>query len=895
MVKICSPTYPPENNALYAKYHSMFPHSLHDFQKWAIQAIVEKNHVLITAHTGSGKTLPAEFAIRHFHAQGLKTIYCSPIKSLSNQKFYDFGNKYPDISIGVITGDVKCNPDADVLIMTTEVLLNKLYQIYSTSPLPPSSISFDMDIDKELGCVVFDEVHYINDLHRGFVWENSLMMLPPQVQLVLLSATIDAPEKFAKWVENRVSHNPKQQTTTTATTTNATTYAHTHTPAETQHNKNKSISSISIREGACGETNGFPHFPHKKTVYLATNTKRAVPLTHYAFITTPTGIYKAIKDKTVEQEIKNTVDKLVVIQNARGEFDEQGYRKIANALRLFGEKKVYVRRPQVLNNLAKYMFANGMLPALCFLFSRKQIEAAARELTTVVLEDDSKVPYTIDRECRAIMEKLPNYEEYLNLPEYSQMVSLLRKGIAVHHSGILPPIREMVELLFLKGFIKILFCSETLAVGINMPVKTVIFTDVTKYDGNEQRILHAHEYTQIAGRAGRLGIDVVGNVIHLNNLFRRVDPVDYRKMMKGTPPALTSKFKISFHLLLNLIGIGNNDFSKYTNKSMIINDITRELNTIRHHIVKYNVYLEENAHAFQNMATPLSVIEEYNELKEEWRSSQSRRRKEIYTYLDNIEITHTHLQHDIQFHKTYIHACQEKERLEKQYQDTQNLLDNNVRIIVKILEKEGFILQETYACDDSMLETDVSRHRHALTSKGVLASNIKEVHCLVFATMLENRMLDGLQGIQLAALFSCFTSVYVHEDMANVEPVSQDTAIISVVKHAAQEYRRYQDIEDREKVQTGTDYTVHYELIEYIMEWGKCSNCAECDAVITRLEKEKGIFLGEFVKALLKINNISSEMENLAESIQNIPLLRELSEIRHLTLKYVATNQSLYV
>lgn len=450
MVKICSPNYPPENEATYSQYHAMFPHTLHDFQKWAIQAIVEKNHVLITAHTGSGKTLPAEFAIRHFHAKGLKTIYCSPIKSLSNQKFYDFGNKYPEISIGVITGDVKCNPDADVLIMTTEVLLNKLYQIYSTSPLPPSSISFDMDIERELGCVVFDEVHYINDLHRGFVWENSLMMLPPQVQLVLLSATIDAPEKFAKWVENRVSHNPKQR------------------PAvDIPQKKN------STREGACGETVGFPQ---KKIVYLATNTKRAVPLTHYSFITTPTGIYKAIKDKTLEQEIKNIVDKPIVIQNARGEFDDVGYRKITNALRLFSEKKVYVRRPQVLNNLARYMFANGMLPALCFLFSRKQIEAAARELTTVVLEDDSKVPYTIDRECRAIMEKLPNYEEYLNLPEYSQMVALLRKGVAVHHSGILPPIREMVELLFLKGFIKILFCSETLAVGINMPVKTVIFT-----------------------------------------------------------------------------------------------------------------------------------------------------------------------------------------------------------------------------------------------------------------------------------------------------------------------------------------------------------------------------------------------------------------------------------
>jgi superfamily II RNA helicase len=845
MVKICTPNYPKENEEIYKSDYEMFPFPLHDFQKWAIEAIVEKNHVLITAHTGSGKTLPAEFAIRHFHAKGLKTIYCSPIKSLSNQKFYDFGNKYPDISIGVITGDVKCNPDADVLIMTTEVLLNKLYQIYSTTPITQSSISFDMDIERELGCVVFDEVHYINDMHRGFVWENSLMMLPQHVQLVLLSATIDCPEKFAKWIENRVPH-----------------------------------------------TNIRSNIPKKK-VYLTTNSKRAVPLTHYSFITTPTGIYKAIKDKTLEQEIKSIVDKPIVIQNAQGEFNEPNYRKLTNTLRLFLEKKVYVRRPQVMNNLAKYMFENQMLPALCFLFSRKQIEACARELTTVILEDDSKIPYIIDRECENIMRKLPNYQEYLRLPEYISMVKLLRKGVGVHHSGILPPIREMIELLFLKGFIKILFCSETLSVGINMPVKTVVFTDVTKYDGNEQRILYAHEYTQMAGRAGRLGIDTVGHVIHLNNLFRKVDTLDYRKMMKGAPPTLTSKFKISFHLLLNLIGIGNNDFSKYTNKSMIINDITRDLQSIYNQTKKLNIYLEDNLHAYENMNTPVEFIEEYTMLKEECRVSQNKRRREIYDRIDQLEATYSNIVSDIQFYKTYQHTKDEKRKLEMQYEDTQNLLENNVRIILTILEKEGFICKGNVTNNEDASLNSVSNYE--LTPKGVLASNIKEVHCLVFANLIDNKMLDGLNAIQLAALFSCFTSIYVHEDFSNKEPICSDNSIISVVKRAAQEYEIYQDIEDRERIKTGTDYTIHYELIDYVIEWAKCTDYQQCDAVIVRLEKEKGIFLGEFIKALLKINNISSEMENLAESIQNIPLLRELSDIRHLTLKYVATNQSLYI
>jgi antiviral helicase SKI2 len=125
--------------------------------------------------------MPAEFAIDFFHSKGKKSIYCSPIKSLSNQKFYDFTQKYPHISIGLITGDIKTNPDADVLIMTTEILLNKLYQLKSTSSIPTSSISFDMDIQNELGCVVFDEIHMINDENRGHVWEQTIMMLPPNL------------------------------------------------------------------------------------------------------------------------------------------------------------------------------------------------------------------------------------------------------------------------------------------------------------------------------------------------------------------------------------------------------------------------------------------------------------------------------------------------------------------------------------------------------------------------------------------------------------------------------------------------------------------------------------------------------------------------------------------
>ena len=180
MVFICSESYP--SNSKYEQYFELYPYLLSDFQKWAIEAIVEGQHVLITAHTGSGKTLPAEFAITFFTGKGQKIIYTTPIKALSNQKYYEFTHKYPHITFGLMTGDIKTNPEADVVIMTTEVLMN-------------------MDKSKftHIGSIIFDEVHYINDTERGHVWEKSILSLPPHIQMVMLSATIDQPERFAKW------------------------------------------------------------------------------------------------------------------------------------------------------------------------------------------------------------------------------------------------------------------------------------------------------------------------------------------------------------------------------------------------------------------------------------------------------------------------------------------------------------------------------------------------------------------------------------------------------------------------------------------------------------------------------------------------------------------------
>ena len=242
MVIICKDAF--KEDSLYKDHFDKFPFPLSDFQKYAIKAIVENNHILVTAHTGSGKTLPAEFAIQYFAKIGKKVIYTSPIKALSNQKYYEFTKKFPSISFGLFTGDIKTNPDADVLIMTTEILRNTLLQKTVDGQVDCTTIplQFEMNFQSELAAVVFDEIHYINDQDRGKVWEETIMFLPNHVQMIMLSATIDKSDIFAQWIED-VKTNEE----------------------------------------------------HQKKVYLAPTNHRVVPLKHYFYTSVPQGTMKNIQ------------------------------------------------------------------------------------------------------------------------------------------------------------------------------------------------------------------------------------------------------------------------------------------------------------------------------------------------------------------------------------------------------------------------------------------------------------------------------------------------------------------------------------------------------------------------------------------------------------------------
>ena len=833
MVKICSNVYSESNEIKYKDYFSSYPFPLSSFQKYSIEAIVEGHHVLVCVPTGSGKTLPGEFAIEHFVKQGKKVIYTSPIKALSNQKFYDFSLKFPNISFGILTGDIKFNPEADVLIMTAEILQNTLYKhksvLSANDNTITSSTTFEMDFNTELGCVIMDEVHYINDIDRGKVWEETIMMLPSHIQMVMLSATLDSPEIFAHWCENRNNDNN-----------------------------------------------------NKKTVYLAPSHERIVPLTHYSFITCTTGIFKVVKDKTVQQEIMKITNRLHVIQNAKGHFQDDNYKQIHKTLDLFESKNHFIKRSHVLNQVSKHMVENNMLPAICFVFSRKSLEVCAKEITTNLLEFDSKVPYIIKNECEQIIRKLPNYKEYLFLPEYVQMVSLLEKGIAIHHAGVMPVLREMVELLFAKGYIKLLFATETFAVGINMPTKTVLFTDVNKFDGNLFRLLHSHEYTQMAGRAGRRGIDTVGNVIHLNNLFKNIETVNYKIMMKGNPQKLVSKFKISYNLLLNLIDIGYSNFSKFAKQSMIQETVDNQVKGIYNKMTKLSGEIDSLEQSINYLSTPKDIVNEYILLTNKRLSVVNSKRKEIDRKINNLVDTYKFIESDKKTIMNINTKYNEYKELQDEIVKTELYIESNVMSVLNLLEGFQYIIKN-------------EENIYTLSLAGKIANNLREVHCILFGDLLIQNKLDLLDANDLVALFSCFTNCTVPENLSTNIPFSENKYLEKLLFELIENDNKLKQNELKNNIETGTTTNMQYNLISYMYEWCECDNIETCKSLLQKMAIEKEIFLGEFIKAILKINNIVNELIRVSEIIGNIKLLHTLKEIPKKTLKYVATNQSLYI
>ncbi|KAJ2746622.1 Antiviral helicase ski2 [Coemansia sp. BCRC 34301] len=467
-----------------------FPFELDVFQKRAVFHIERGDSVFVAAHTSAGKTVVAEYAVALSQMHMTKTIYTSPIKALSNQKFNDFTRAFGEDSVGILTGDVKIRPEAPCLIMTTEVLKNMLYR--------------GADVLRDVEFVVFDECHYINDLERGVVWEEVIIMLPRHVSIILLSATVPNTKEFAEWV---------------------------------------------------GRTK-------KRDIYVINTSRRPVPLEHYLYVgrnqVSDQEMMKVV-DKAGEFSSANWRDAYAAVTKAPAHGSQtssagrgRGSRGAAASSTLAKMTTRHTAERQGTTlwvHLAGMLRKQGLLPAVIFTFSRKKCEEYANSLRNLDFLDDSRrseVHMFVERCLKRLR------PEDRTLPQVQVMRALLKRGIGVHHSGQLPIIKEIVELLFSRGLISCLFATETFAMGVNMPAKCVVFSSIKKHDGRSFRDLLPGEYTQMAGRAGRRGLDETGVVI-INAASDVPDTVTLHTMLLGAATKLQSQFRLTYTMILNLL------------------------------------------------------------------------------------------------------------------------------------------------------------------------------------------------------------------------------------------------------------------------------------------------------------------------------------------------------
>lgn len=814
------------------KYFSIFPFELSDFQKWAIYSIVNGKDTMVCAPTGSGKTLPAEFAIKYFTDMGKKVIYTSPIKALSNEKFYNFQKKFPNISFGLLTGDNKFNPDAQVIIATTEILLNTLQKqkciennILDKNKL---NLDFDLDVSKDVGVVVFDEIHYINDPDRGHVWEKSIMFLSKNVPYLGLSATINKPEKLCQWNENQVFGAKRNE------------------------------------------------------MYLCISNYRNVPLFHYSFMTLPQSQLNAIHSshKALFEKMTN---KPVLLKEQDKPFVERNYYNMKKILEYNYENKIQPNNTFVFNEMVNYLKINNLLPALTFIFSRKQCYIWAGKIQRSLFEDDSTIPSTIEQTATKILiSKLDNWKEYTKLVEFQNIVKLLKKGIAVHHSGVTPIFREMIELLYNDGLIRLLIATETFAVGINMGIRSVVFTGLTKFDGRGFRFLHSHEYGQASGRSGRRGKDTKGYVFHLNNLFdlRDNNPSfsEYTKMLSCSPQTLTSKLNIDFNLLISLLYTGNNEFEGFMKNSMLSNEMGQQELVIQkqHNDLKEKYQKKEDG--FQFLKTNRETLKKYYELEEHIQYANKKKKKKMLSDMNNIS-SDKFFKKDYKYFKDNMTLGIELAKLVKRQQDSIDYFGNEISLHLNILKQENYI-------DDD----------YTLTNKGKISANIHEVHSQVMADIIDDGGFDQLSPEEIVAVVSVFTPIRLSDEdkYINVDYINCNNNIIQTIKKIKKSLDYWYDIETKHQTSFAQEYNIQYDMCEFMFKWCLAENEEQCIQIYNEV-KGFNIYIGEFVKAILKIKNICKELEQACQIKENVSLLNRLSKVPELILKSIATNQSLYL
>ena len=654
-----------------------FPFELDDFQKDACNFIDAGKSVVVCAPTGAGKTVIAEHAIHRALAEGKRIFYTTPLKALSNQKYYDFGQKYGQDNVGLLTGDTSINRNGQIVVMTTEVFRNMLYG---------TNFGAVADNLKDVKYVVLDEVHYMNDEQRGTVWEESIIYCPTNVQIIALSATVANADELTNWIN-------------------------------TVHSKTELVDT------------DFRPVPLKFYYFDSSQPNKLLPLF------TPSGqLNKKIKPE----------------KHAWGKY---------------GKNKQKSPVKDVIRNLA----AEDMLPAIYFTFSRKKCDEQMEKCASLGLVTSGE-----QAQIRQFVDDYIAENPHLYGNKH---IEYLLQGVASHHAGLLPAWKNLVEKLFQKGLIKVVFATETLAAGINMPARSTVISSTSKRTDSGHRMLTASEFLQMSGRAGRRGMDEIGYVTIVGTPFQ--SPEEVAELVLSDANPLESRFSPSYSMVLNLL----QRFSLDESKELILKSFGYYSAGSRLQPLLKQFEINEKERAERIFACPHKISDEeflkYDKMRHLYvqnrltykkicKQEQAKKRPlsdEVIAFRDSNRLL---------LEQLHLYPCDNCNRYKKHAKNLEVLgrIELRQARLEKEMERQRDIYWNKFLSHRSVL-TDFGYLKDDFpTAKGVTTSQIRSENELYIAEIIFSNVLESLTPSQLAAVICAVTTEDLRIDIPYL-PFSQ--------------------------------------------------------------------------------------------------------------------------
>lgn len=677
---------------------------LDTFQVAGCHALEDGHSVLVAAPTGAGKTIVGEFAAYLAMETGTKCFYTTPIKALSNQKYQDLCEMYGESNIGLLTGDTSFNSEAQIVVMTTEVLRNMIYANSSTL--------------KNLRYVVMDEVHYLADKFRGAVWEEILIHLPESVALAALSATVSNAEEFGDWLQ-------------------------------TVRGETKVIVS---------EIRPVPLYQH---VLFGQ---------HLLDLFVDDGKVNPEIIRMEKESFRHVRTRYGGGKNKAKSWTENS--SVSPSLRNLG-------RAEVIEKLHR----QGLLPAITFIFSRAACDSAVHQCIKAGLKLTNTEERSRIREIVVAKTKhLP--EEDLVVIGYHEWVESLERGVAAHHAGLLPAFKETVEELFQQGLVKAVFATETLALGINMPAKTVVLEKLSKWNGEGHVAITPGEYTQLTGRAGRRGIDIEGNAVILWS--KDIDSAMAAGLASTRTYPLKSSFKPTYNMTINLISQFGSErarsslessFAQFQADKAVVG-LAKQIRRNKEAMEKLELEVDCHLGDFLSYGEIRSQIREL-ESSVDFKSKKTRATVEIEIQSLRHSMRH-HPCHDCPERESHARVTERIDRLRRESKGLSERVDNRTHVIARrfdlikvMLERFGYI------------------ENQLITPAGKLLSKIYGETDFLVAEVIRSGMLEALSPAELVSVVSCFQ----FEARKESEPKIPRGAVAEVLTQVMEKWREIHEEE----------------------------------------------------------------------------------------------------